>query len=91
MTRHSLTSEPLTDAEKIRTIYELITNPHVEGGAGITPQRGEWKSVESIFPLHDHDFNKELMKKLTSSYVLSPEDLDQVRNKFGEKVNLPPS
>jgi hypothetical protein len=64
----------------------LITNPTSEGGAGITAKSGEWKDVESVFPLHDHEGNKKLMKKLSTSYFLSTEDLDEIRDKFGEKV-----
>jgi anoctamin-10 len=64
----------------------MITSPREEGGAGITPKTGQWKNVESIFPLHDHTFNKEWIKKWSSQTFLKAEDLDQVRNKFGEKV-----
>ena len=68
-------------------IYEILTNGPNEGGAGITPKRGEWKEVESVFPLHDHTFNKRWMKKWASTYVLGLDDQDEIRNKFGEKVS----
>lgn len=57
-TQRSLAGEPLTEAERLRIVWQLITLPESEGGAGITPKQGEWKLVESIFPLHDHEFNK---------------------------------
>lgn len=85
-TQYSLSAEPLPESEKLRILYELITNPASEGGAGITPKRGEWTCVESIFPLHDHTFNKEWIKKWGSVYLLNMDDLDQVKNRFGEKV-----
>ncbi|KAI9754113.1 MAG: hypothetical protein M1815_005821 [Lichina confinis] len=85
-TRTSLESEPLTEAERLRVIYEILTNGPNEGGAGITPKRGEWKEVESVFPLHDHTFNKRWMKKWASTYVLGLDDQDEIRNKFGEKI-----
>jgi len=82
----SLTSQPLSEAERLRIVHHMITSPREEGGAGITPKTGQWKNVESIFPPHDHTFNKEWIKKWSSQTFLKAEDLDQVRNKFGEKV-----
>jgi anoctamin-10 len=85
-TRESLEAEPLYEAERLRIIYQLITNPESEGGAGITPKEGEWENVESVFALHDHAYNKDWIKKWTSSYFLTTEDLDDIRNRLGEKV-----
>jgi hypothetical protein len=85
-TKDALEHDPLYEAERLRIIYQLITNPTSEGGAGITPKSGEWEAVESVFPLHDHVGNKKLIKKLTSSVFLKVEDLDEIRDKFGEKV-----
>jgi anoctamin-10 len=85
-TREALEAEPLYEAERLRIIYQLITNPTDEGGAGITPKEGEWKGVESIFALHDHAYNKDWIKKWTSSYFLKTEDLDDIRNRLGEKI-----
>ena len=64
----------------------MITSPREEGGAGITPKHGEWKYVESIFPLHDHTFNKDWIMKWSTTSFLKIEDLDDIRNRFGEKV-----
>ncbi|KIW08047.1 uncharacterized protein PV09_00992 [Verruconis gallopava] len=85
-TKQALKVDPLYEAERLRIIYQLITNPTSEGGAGITPKSGEWKSVESVFPLHDHAANKKLMKKLAGSMFFTTEDLDEIRDKFGEKI-----
>jgi hypothetical protein len=85
-TREALETEPLYEAERLRIIYQLITNPTYEGGAGITPKEGEWENVESLFALHDHAYNKDWIKKWTSSYFLKTEDLDDIRNRLGEKV-----
>lgn len=85
-TREALQSEPLYEAERLRIIYQLITNPVSEGGAGITPKEGEWDNVESIFALHDHAYNKDWIKKWSTSYFLQAEDLDDIRNRLGEKV-----
>ena len=64
----------------------MITRPREEGGAGITPKEGEWENVESIFPLHDVAFNKRWIKEWSMKTFLKIEDLDEIRNRFGEKV-----
>lgn len=85
-TDKALEKEPLTEAERLRIIYQLITNPVSEGGAGITPKKNEWEAVDNIFPLHDHAYNKEWIKKWSTQWLLQPEDLDQIRDRMGEKV-----
>ena len=85
-TEKSLEQEPLTEAERLRIIHNLITNAQNDGGAGITPGKGNWKSVESIFALHDHTYNKEWIHKWSTQWLLSTEDLDDIRNRFGEKI-----
>lgn len=85
-TEEALKEEPLYEAERLRIIYQLITNPTTFGGAGITPNEGEWKNVESVFPLHDHTHNKAWIKKWSTQWFLKPEDIDEIRNRFGEKV-----
>lgn len=82
----SIDQEPITEAERLRLVYLLITKEQSEGGAGITPKKGEWKGVESIYPLHDHQFNKAWIKNLASKYYLSPQDLSDIKDKFGEKI-----
>ncbi|ORY65501.1 calcium-activated chloride channel-domain-containing protein [Pseudomassariella vexata] len=78
--------EPVSDAERLRMVYLLLTNPKNDGGAGLTPKTGQWKYIDSIFPLHNHEFNRHWIKQWSSKYVLSEEDLDQIRDKFGEKI-----
>lgn len=84
--RASLEENPLTDAERLRIIYQMITNYEEEGGAGIKVKSPEWEYVESIFSLHDHTFNKHWIKKWATEYTIKTEDLDEVRDRFGEKV-----
>ena len=78
--------EPQTEAERLRVIYQMITLPTQEGGAGIIPGHKEWKNVTAIFPLHDEETNKRWMREWSQKTFLSEEDLDQIRNKFGESV-----
>ncbi|KAK4697776.1 anoctamin-10, partial [Lecanoromycetidae sp. Uapishka_2] len=85
-TQNLLTRQPLTEAERYRIVHHMITSPTKEGGAGIIPKHGQWKDVESIFPLHDHAFNKEWIKTWSTMTFLKIEDLDDIRNRFGEKI-----
>ncbi|KAJ5117021.1 hypothetical protein N7456_001369 [Penicillium angulare] len=77
-----------TEADRLRVISHLITLPVQEGGAGITPQHGEWKNVTAVFPLHDEETNKRWMREWSQKTFLSEEELDQIRNKFGESVGF---
>ncbi|KAI4202098.1 MAG: hypothetical protein LQ350_002765 [Teloschistes chrysophthalmus] len=85
-TQKTLAGESLTEAERFRITHHLITSPKEDGGAGIIPKEGQWKNVESIFPLHDHIFNKEWIKQWSTMTFLKAEDLDQIRDRFGEKI-----
>lgn len=84
--KESLVAEPLNEAERLRIIYQMITNEVQEGGAGITPKKGEWENVESVFALHNHTYNKEWLKKWSTQWLLTVQDLDDIRNRLGEKV-----
>ena len=78
--------EPSTTAERLRIVHHLIAGPQKEGGAGIVPKSEEWTNIDAIFPLHDSSFNKTWIKKWSSMTFLQREDLDEIRNMFGEKV-----
>ncbi|KAI1264203.1 DUF590-domain-containing protein [Xylariaceae sp. FL1019] len=78
--------EPVTEAERLRAVYLLVTKSKEDGGAGITPGVGQWKQVASVFPLHDHAFNRDWIKQWSSKYYLDEQDLDRIRDKFGEGV-----
>ncbi|KAK3073613.1 hypothetical protein LTR53_004623 [Teratosphaeriaceae sp. CCFEE 6253] len=87
-TQNSLGQDPMAESERLRIIYQLITNPQSVGGAGITPKKGDWENVESVFALHDHVYNKEWIKKWSTQWLLKPEDLDDIRNRLGEKIGF---
>lgn len=86
-TVHTLTEMPLSQAERLRIIYALMTAQQIDGGANITPKHGEWKNVEAIFPLHDHERNKRWLAEFAKKTFLTPEDLDHIRDAVGEKVS----
>lgn len=79
---------PITEAERLRLVYTLITSPINEGGVGLTPNSNEWKNVVDLFPLHDNTFNKKLLRKIASNYFLDAESLDDLKDHFGEKIAL---
>ncbi|KAL8790484.1 MAG: hypothetical protein Q9213_000636 [Squamulea squamosa] len=85
-TQETISGQDLIEAERLRIVHHLITGPVDDGGAGIIPKEGRWKNVESIFPLHDHSFNKEWIKTWSTTTFLKVEDLDQIRDRFGEKI-----
>lgn len=84
--RASLEAIPLSDAERLRTVYQLITNDEKDGGAGVRPHDEDWPELESLFCLHDHAFNKHWIQKWSTKWKLDIEDLDEIRYKFGAKV-----
>jgi hypothetical protein len=82
----ALEDEPVMEAERLRLVYQLITRPENEGGAGVTQGSSKWKFVAAIFPLHDQRFNKEWIQKWSKKYFLDEADLEDIRHKFGESV-----
>ncbi|KAF7718876.1 Uncharacterized protein PECH_007191 [Penicillium ucsense] len=80
--------EPHTEAERLRVIEHMMTLPTAEGGVGITPNHGEWKNVTKILPLHDEETNNKWLHDWSQKTFLSEEELDQIRDKFGESLGF---
>ncbi|CEP11819.1 hypothetical protein [Parasitella parasitica] len=76
--------EDLTEAERLRLVYEILTQPESEGGAGISVEVDEY--VESIMPLHDDKFNNNWLKSWSTKSLIDDNDLLIIRNHFGEKI-----
>ncbi|KAI8146256.1 calcium-activated chloride channel-domain-containing protein [Fennellomyces sp. T-0311] len=74
----------LTEAERLRIVYELLTDPESEGGAGIAPEVDAF--VDSIMPLQNDDFNKEWIKTWSKKSYINDQDLTRIRDQFGEKI-----
>lgn len=53
---NELPRHDLTEAERLRLVYDMITLPENEGGANISPDTD--KFVDSIFALHNDELNK---------------------------------
>lgn len=56
------------------------------GGAGITPNHGQWENVKSAFPMHNEKVNQAFLRHLGKKLLLGTEDLDKIRDLFGSKV-----
>jgi hypothetical protein len=78
----------LTPAHKLNLIYGILTEPPSDGGIGITPGHGEWTFVSSIFPLHNYNLNKEWITRWSTKWVIDTEEINWIRNNFGEKHAL---
>ncbi|KAI4603921.1 hypothetical protein KJ359_000042 [Pestalotiopsis sp. 9143b] len=74
------------EAESILSVYHLVNWSKEAGGAGVTPEFGKWENVKSIFPIHNEQANRRLLKRLSKKLVLNKDDLDEIRNLFGSQV-----
>ncbi|KAG6103650.1 hypothetical protein E4U31_002642 [Claviceps sp. LM219 group G6] len=82
----ALQDEPVTEAERLRLVYQLIIRPENDSGAGINQASSKWKYVGDIFPLHDQQFNRSWIQKWSKKWFLDEADLEDIRNKFGESI-----
>ncbi|KAI9485131.1 calcium-activated chloride channel-domain-containing protein [Zychaea mexicana] len=74
----------LTEAERLRVVYEMLTEPETEGGANISPEVDLF--VDGIIPLHNDEFNKEWIHTWSKKSLIDDQDLTNIRNHFGEKI-----
>lgn len=79
-------AKPESPNEELRSVYHAISWQTRLGGAGITPKFGKWENVAASFPLHDVAANAKLLSKWSHTITLSDDDLDTIRDLFGEKV-----
>ncbi|KAG1498517.1 hypothetical protein G6F47_006337 [Rhizopus delemar] len=78
------TFQGLMESERLRLVYEIITNPKEEGGAGISTETDEY--VEAIIPLHNDEFNNNWLKSWSTKWLIQDNDLLLIRDHFGEKI-----
>ena len=72
----------LSDAERIRLVYEYITWTTADGGLAVVPGTGRWNRVTSIMAIHDQEFNERWLRAW-SSHVVDPSgsfNLDKVKD-----------
>jgi len=83
----------LTTSDRLYVIYNLLTRPTWEGGAGITTENeGGWHQtggmyLESFFTLHNKELNNKWIKHWSKKYTLSTADMTDIRNHFGTRVS----
>ncbi|KAI9322344.1 calcium-activated chloride channel-domain-containing protein [Dichotomocladium elegans] len=74
----------LTEAERLRIVYEILTSPEADGGANISPNVDPF--IDSIMALHNDEFEKHLVRSWSRKWLINNEDLLHIRNHFGEKI-----
>lgn len=83
-------TEPMTQSERLRVVYDLITGAD---SASIVIGSSPYEPVTAIFPPHDPHFNAKWLKSWTSlnkdTLVAIPdEQLNNIKNHFGEAIAL---
>ncbi|KAG0262946.1 hypothetical protein DFQ27_002013 [Actinomortierella ambigua] len=76
--------DDLSEADRLRIVYQLLTNLPKEGGAGLYP--GHDEHIESILPIHDKQFNKAWLKSWSTKWIVDQKDLSKIRDHFGERI-----
>ncbi|CAG8463169.1 14408_t:CDS:2 [Ambispora leptoticha] len=76
----------LTEGERLRLVYDVITRSIKENGAGINPGLGEFKLVNSLLPIHNKEYNQTWIKSWSMKWVIDRNDLMLLRDHFGEKI-----
>ncbi|KAJ7230352.1 calcium-activated chloride channel-domain-containing protein [Mycena pura] len=79
--------QPLSPADRIRLVHAYITSTPADGGLGISPDSPEWDRVESVFALHDREFNERWIHAWTTSRFVSVKQ-ERLREHFGDSVAL---
>ncbi|KAF9564904.1 DUF590-domain-containing protein [Agrocybe pediades] len=75
----------LSPADRIRLVHAYISSTPADGGLGISPDAPEWDLVESIFPLHDREFNELWVRAWTPRNIASVQ-LERIRDQFGDAL-----
>ncbi|KAJ3187069.1 hypothetical protein HDU85_007107 [Gaertneriomyces sp. JEL0708] len=84
----------MSSAERLRLVYDLLTTPAYEGGAGLTMDESNvgktgavgGKYVEALFAPHDREIANKWVKTWAKKWFLTEHDLDTIRDYAGEKV-----
>jgi len=76
----------LTEAERLRLVYEIITSPANEGGANISADVDKY--VESIFPLHNDELNKVCDRYTCGEKVAPLEPFSSYKKLFHDTLEM---
>jgi len=86
-------AEKLPTSDRLYIIYNLLTRPTWEGGVGVsTENEGGWHQtggmyLESVFTLHNKELNNKWIKHWSQKWLLSTQDMTDIRNHFGTRVS----
>ncbi|KAG2180172.1 hypothetical protein INT43_003961 [Umbelopsis isabellina] len=83
---NELPRHDLTEAERLRLVYDMITLPVNDGGANVSPDTD--KFVDSIFALHNDELNKSWIQSWNKKWLIHETDLQLIRDHLGEKVAM---
>lgn len=76
----------LTDADRVRLVYDYITWTTADGGLAVAPGAEQWSRVTNIMAIHDQEFNERWLKAW-STHGVGSVDLDKIK----DHVSHPPS
>ncbi|KIL56516.1 hypothetical protein M378DRAFT_172635 [Amanita muscaria Koide BX008] len=80
-----VTIGPLSPADRIRLIHSYVTSMPIDGGLGITPDSPDWDCVESVFPLHDKEFDEAWIHSWQPKQPLHVA-VGKIRDELGDSV-----
>ena len=83
-----ISSEGFSSAERLRLVYDIITSPSNNSGLGIKPGQGDWKFVQSVFALHDAEWNREWLRRFSTPWLIEDKEIRLIRQQFGDRVAM---
>ncbi|KIK69989.1 hypothetical protein GYMLUDRAFT_53112 [Collybiopsis luxurians FD-317 M1] len=85
VTNHTFNLSP---AERIRLVHSFITS-NAPFGLGIHPDIPRWDIIDSVFCLHDRDFNEQWIHAWTSNWLSTASiSQEQIQAHFGDAFSL---
>ncbi|KAE9401132.1 hypothetical protein BT96DRAFT_818323 [Gymnopus androsaceus JB14] len=79
----------LSPSERIRLVHAYITSAPSDGGLGIHPEVPSWDFIQSIFCLHDREFNELWIRAWTHNWISTASvPREQIRDHFGDAMSL---
>ncbi|THG94392.1 hypothetical protein EW145_g8149, partial [Phellinidium pouzarii] len=77
-------SARLSPADRLRIVYEFVTSSLHAGGLGVVPGSKVWPRIESVFALHDRQFNDMWMHSWTHrgqiGFGIGNVELDKIKD-----------
>ena len=77
----------LSDADRVRLVYDYITSAH-RGGLAVIPGTEQWSRVTDIIAIHDQEFDGKWLRERSTHAIGSP-DLNKIKDYVGHLLILP--